>query len=184
MDPVVALKGRNPPTVNPTLTYAPLWQMGSSSTFSGSPQVFIPLLSSDYRVLTKISTGPGLDLETGKSLIPEDEITFIAQQTPKAKYVMSVCGGAYQLALAGVLNGKRATTNKLGYRIIVAATSKEIEWVPEARWVVAEGKSSDMALAFVEHLAGAKVARHIRGGFEIPETAEKDDPFAAFHGLV
>jgi hypothetical protein len=45
-------------------------------------------------------------------------------------------------------------------------------------------EGSDMALAFVEHLAGAKVARHIRGGFEIPERTEKDDPFAAFHGLV
>ncbi|KAJ7861710.1 class I glutamine amidotransferase-like protein [Mycena olivaceomarginata] len=117
-----------------------------------------------------VPAGPGPDFETGESHIPEDEITFIAQQTPKAKYVMSF------------------------YRTIVAATSKEIEWVPEARWVVAEGgkvwtssgvtAGSDMALAFVEHLAGAKVARHIRGGFEIPERTEKDDPFAAFHGLV
>ncbi|KAJ7741741.1 class I glutamine amidotransferase-like protein [Mycena olivaceomarginata] len=176
MDPVVAAKGRNPPTINPTLTYAAAMADGKQFDI-----LWVP-------------AGPGLDLETGKSLIPEDEITFIAQQTPKAKYVMSVCGGAYQLAFAGVLNGKRATTNKLFYRTIVAATSKEIEWVPEARWVVAEGgkvwtssgvaAGSDMALAFVEHLAGAKVARHIRGGFEIPERAEKDDPFAIFHGLV
>ncbi|KAJ7861685.1 class I glutamine amidotransferase-like protein [Mycena olivaceomarginata] len=125
-----------------------------------------------------VPAGPGLDLETGKSLIPEDEITFIAQQTPKAKYVMSVCGGAYQLALAGVLNGKRATTNKLFYRTIVVSEGGKV-WTSSG---VAAG--SDMALAFVEHPAGAKVARHIRGGFEIPETAEKDDPFAAFHGLV
>ncbi|KAJ7780461.1 hypothetical protein B0H14DRAFT_2960956 [Mycena olivaceomarginata] len=148
MDPVVAAKGCNLPTINPTLTYASAMADGKQFDI-----LWVP-------------AGPGPDFETGESHIPEDEIIFI-------------------LALAGILNGKRATTNKLFYRTIVAATSKEIEWVPEARWVVAEGgKCSDMALAFVEHLVGAKVARHIRGGFEIPERTEKDDLFAAFHGLV
>ncbi|KAJ6521772.1 hypothetical protein DFH09DRAFT_1330884 [Mycena vulgaris] len=33
-----------------------------------------------------------------------------------------------------------------------------------------------MALAFVEHNAGAKVARLIRGGIEIPEVTAKDNP--------
>ncbi|KAJ7450519.1 class I glutamine amidotransferase-like protein [Mycena latifolia] len=106
--------------------------------------------------------------------------------------VMSVCGGAVQLAFAGILTGRRATTNKAFYREIVAATPKDIQWVPEARWVV-DGNvwtssgvtaGSDMALAFVEHLVGAKVARFIRGAMEIPEVTEKDDPFAALHGLV
>ena len=41
-----------------------------------------------------------------------------------------------------------------------------------------------MALAFVKHLAGPGVARQIRGGVEIEERGEGDDPFAAFHGLV
>ncbi|KAJ7076479.1 class I glutamine amidotransferase-like protein [Mycena belliarum] len=126
------------------------------------------------------------------STIPKEEITFIAQQAPKAKYVMSVCGGAVQLAFAGVLAGKRATTNKAFYRQIVEATPKDIQWVPKARWVVdgnvwtssGVAAGSDMALAFVEHLAGREVARFIRGGIEIPEVTEQDDPFATFHGLV
>jgi putative intracellular protease/amidase len=110
MDPVVALKGRNPPTVNPTLTYAAAMADGKQFDILWVPAgVYSTSVIRLSRVLTKISTGPGLDLE----------ITFIAQQTPKAKYVMSVCGGAYQLALAGVLDGKRATTNKLAYRTIV-----------------------------------------------------------------
>jgi hypothetical protein len=41
-----------------------------------------------------------------------------------------------------------------------------------------------MALAFVEHLTNAKVARFIRGGIEIPEVTDQDDPFATFHRLV
>ncbi|KAJ7076468.1 hypothetical protein B0H15DRAFT_790496 [Mycena belliarum] len=95
-------------------------------------------------------------------------------------------------AFAGVLAGKRATTNKAFYRQIVEATPKDIQWVPMARWVVDRNvwtssgvaAGSDMALAFVEHLAGREVARFIRGGIEIPEVTEQDDPFATFHGLV
>ncbi|KAJ7481819.1 class I glutamine amidotransferase-like protein [Mycena latifolia] len=174
MDPVVSVKGRLAPTFNPTLTYADVLASGKQFDV-----IWVP-------------AGPVPDFTTGESRIPKDEIAFIAQQAPKAKYVMSVCGGAIQLAFAGVLAGKRATTNKALYRMIVAATPKDIQWVPQARWVV-DGKvwtssgvaaGSDMALAFVEHLAGAKVARFIRGVIEIPEVTEKDDPFATFHGLV
>ncbi|KAJ7121031.1 class I glutamine amidotransferase-like protein [Mycena epipterygia] len=164
MDPVVSLKGRNAPTFNPTLTYPDALASGKQFDI-----IWVPA-------------------EHG---IPPEEIAFIAQQASKAKYVMSVCGGAVQLAFAGVLTGKRATTNKAFYRAI-AATPKDIEWVPQAHWVV-DGNvwtssgvtaGSDMALAFVEHIAGAQAARHIRGISEISEVTEKDDPFAKFHGLV
>ncbi|KAK7042146.1 DJ-1 protein-PfpI domain-containing protein [Favolaschia claudopus] len=178
MEPVVGVKGRNAPTVNPSLTYDAAMHPESGKQFD---IIWVP-------------AGPGPDFDTGASLIPDSEIKFIAQQAPKAKYVMSVCTGSFQLALAGVLSGKRATTNKLWFNVVKAATAKDIEWVPEARWVVADGgkiwtssgvaAGSDMALAFIEHLTNAKIARHIRGGFEIPEVTEKDDPFAKFHGLI
>ncbi|KAJ7756095.1 class I glutamine amidotransferase-like protein [Mycena maculata] len=173
---LVSFQGRNAPTLNPTLTYGEAIATGRQ-----------------FDVLW-VPAGPGGDYRPGPgvALIPKEEIAFIAQQAPKAKYVMSVCAGTVQLALAGVLAGKRATTNKAFYRAIVAATPNNIEWVPKARWVVdgnvwtASGVTagSDMALAFVEHLVGAKVARHIRGVVEIPQVTENDDPFAAFHGLV
>ncbi|KAJ6591296.1 class I glutamine amidotransferase-like protein [Mycena vulgaris] len=173
MDPVVSIAGHNAPTINPTLTYTDALASGKQ-----------------FDVLW-IPSGPP-DYVTGETRTPPEEIKFIAQQAPKAKYVMSVCGGAFQLAAAGILGGKRATTNKAFYRAIVAATPKDIQWVPEARWVV-DGNvwtssgvtaGSDMALAFLEHLAGAKVAHLIRGIVEIPEVTAKEDPFAAFHGLV
>ncbi|KAJ7756092.1 class I glutamine amidotransferase-like protein [Mycena maculata] len=176
MEPVVSTQGLNSPTLNPTLTYGEALATGRQFDILWVPAG--PM--GDY--------APGL----GQGCIPKEEIAFIAQQARKAKYVMSVCAGAVQLALAGVLAGKRATTNKAFYRAIVAATPKDIEWVPQARWIVdgnvwtssGVAAGSDMALAFAEHLGGAKVARHIRGIIEIPEVTDKDDPFAALHGLV
>ncbi|KAJ6622158.1 class I glutamine amidotransferase-like protein [Mycena sp. CBHHK59/15] len=166
LEPVVSLKGRAAPTINPTMTYA-----------------------------DAITSGKQFDIlwvPAGQNRIPKEEIQFIAMQAPKAKYILSVCGGAVQLAFAGVLSGKRATTNKAFYRAITAATPKDIQWVPKARWVVdgniwtssGVAAGSDMALAFVEHLVGAKAARQIRGTVEIPEVTQQDDPFATFHGLV
>ncbi|KAJ7099124.1 class I glutamine amidotransferase-like protein [Mycena epipterygia] len=164
MDPVVSDKGRDAPTFNPTLTYA--------ATVASGMQFDILWIAA--------SAGP--DFVTGESRIPEEQIQFIARQAKKAKYVMSVCTGAFQLALAGVLSGKRATMNKSVFRTVVAATPKDIEWVAKARSGITAG--SDMALAFVGHLTSPKVARHIRGEYEIKEVKERDDPFAAFHGLV
>ncbi|KAJ6622812.1 transcriptional regulator [Mycena sp. CBHHK59/15] len=164
--PVVSTKGSCAPTFNPTMTYADALASGKQFDI-----LWVP-------------AGPMPNHKTGESHTAKDEIDFIAAQAPKAKYIMSVCGGSFHLAEAGVLSGKRATTNKALYRRIV--------WVPKARWVVdgniwtSSGVSagSDMALAFVEHLVGKKATTVIRGVIEIPEVKDQDDPFATFHGLV
>ncbi|KAF8512311.1 class I glutamine amidotransferase-like protein [Hysterangium stoloniferum] len=124
---------------------------------------------------------------------PKAEIDFIKRQAPGAKYVMSVCGGSLPLASARVLDGKRATTNKMFYRHVVAAAANDkINWVSQARWVIdgniwtSSGVSAgtDMALAFLEHLVGRKTAVLVRGMIEVPEGGSEDDPFAVIHGLV
>ncbi|KAJ6591300.1 class I glutamine amidotransferase-like protein [Mycena vulgaris] len=176
MDPIVSVAGPASATFNPTKTYAEVEASGQQ-----------------FDVLW-IPAGPSPHLFTGVDRTPPEEIAFIRAQAPRAKYILSVCSGALQLSLAGVLSGKRATTNKAFYHIITetASTAKDITWVPKARWVVdgnvwtASGGSagSDMALAFLEHLAGAKLARQIRNIVEIPEVSSGDDPFASIHGLV
>ncbi|KAJ6500806.1 class I glutamine amidotransferase-like protein [Mycena sanguinolenta] len=174
MDPVVSMQGEGLPTVNPTTSYAAATASGKQYDIIWVPASTIP------------------DFESGDSKVPEGIIPFIVSQAPKAKYIMSVCGGAVYLAFAGLLAGKKATTNKAFYRTIVGATPKDIQWVPKARWVVdgnvwtSSGVTAgcDMALAFVDHLAGPRVARFIRGAVELREVTQEDDPFAEFHGLV
>ncbi|KAK3385473.1 class I glutamine amidotransferase-like protein [Podospora didyma] len=76
-------------------------------------------------------------------------------------YLLSVCTGAILLARSGVLEGRRATSNK-GAWAGVTRTGKNVTWVPTARWVVdgnvwtSSGVSAgmDMAYAFLSHIYG------------------------------
>ncbi|KIY65851.1 class I glutamine amidotransferase-like protein [Cylindrobasidium torrendii FP15055 ss-10] len=139
-----------------------------------------------------VPAGPLPDPVTGKDRTNKEELAFIAAQAPKAKYILSVCGGSAILAAAGVLSGRRATTNKSAFKMVEAMSPKDITWVAKARWVV-DGNiwtssgvtaGTDMAVAFVEHLFGKEIASFVRGGAEIIEHGMDDDPFAAFHGHV
>ncbi|KAG4442784.1 hypothetical protein IFR05_001730 [Cadophora sp. M221] len=58
---------------------------------------------------------------------------FVARRFSQLEYLLSVCTGAATLAKAGVLNGKRATTNK-GAWTWVTQWGKNVTWVPSARW--------------------------------------------------
>lgn len=164
-------------TVNPTHTY--------SEALSEGPQYDIIWIPAG-----PIPMDPTAPLA---SVIPPEQISFIAKQAPRAKYVMSVCGGSIQLAVAGLLDGKRATTNKAFYKAIVSQTSDKIKWVAKARWVVdgniwtSSGVSAgaDMALAFLEHLISKEFSEIVRSRVEVHgSSSSEDDPFAAIHGLI
>ncbi|KAJ7076501.1 class I glutamine amidotransferase-like protein [Mycena belliarum] len=183
MEPIVSVAGPASATFNPTKTYAEVKANGEQFDV-----LWVPAAD----VLVDRWVGP--HAYGGIDRTPPEEIDFIRRQAPKAKYILSVCSGALQLALAGVLSGKRATTNKHFYHVITEelVPMRDIDWQPKARWVVdgnvwtSSGVSagSDMALAFLEHLAGAKLARQVRNIMEIPEVSSDDDPFAAIHGLA
>lgn len=61
---------------------------------------------------------------------------FVASRFAEAQYVLSVCIGATTLARAGLLNGRRATTNKSAWKWATdERQGANITWVPNARWV-------------------------------------------------
>lgn len=59
---------------------------------------------------------------------------FIAKQFNTIDFVASVCTRAESLAKAGVLDGKRATTNKCSWNELTRF-GRNVTWVPSARYV-------------------------------------------------
>ncbi|KAG7092743.1 hypothetical protein E1B28_009070 [Marasmius oreades] len=128
--------------------------------------------------------------------IPPAIFEFLKKKSPETEYVLSVCTGSWVLAAAGVLNGKRATTNKALYKIVTEDTKDlNITWVPKARWVVNDDKhiwtasgvtaGMDLAYAFLVHLVGEKFADEMKGIVEFRTVKDsEEDEFATYHGLV
>lgn len=115
-------------------------------------------------------------------------IDFVERAFPSVKYIVSICNGAGVLARAGILDGKRATTNKILWDP-TTALRKEVHWVREARWIAdgnvwtASGISAgiDVTLAFVRQIYGKDLARSIAREMEYVWDSEDDgtnDPFA------
>lgn len=134
---------------------------------------------------------PGGDsaLEEGKD---EDLLNWIREVSQSAERVMAVCTGTILLGMSGVLDGRRATTNKLDFNSTVPLVPN-VTWVKEARWVedgkffTSSGVSAgmDMALAVMADIFGMAIADRIALGCEYEWHKDPNrDPFAKSAGLI
>jgi len=122
----------------------------------------------------------------------EAMLDWLRRRTPETEVTMSVCTGSALLARAGLLDGKRATSNKMFFQWVVEQGPR-VEWVRQARWVedgryaTSSGVSAgiDMALAVIARLAGPELSETLAMATEYEWHRDADwDPFARVHGLV
>lgn len=108
-------------------------------------------------------------------------IAFIGRQAADARWVTSVCTGAFLLGRAGLLAGRRATTH-WGYTHLlplVGATHEAARVVEDGNVVTSGGVTSglDFALTLIARLQGDEVAQAIQLAIEY----DPAPPFAGGH---
>ncbi len=132
--------------------------------------------------------GPGTRREVDNTVLTE----WLASASEKAELVLSVCTGSALLARAGVLDARKATTNKAAFHTMTGH-GPDVIWQREARWVedgkffTSSGVSAgiDMSLAVIAKLHGQDMAEKVAQIAEYDWRSDPNwDPFAAVHGLV
>jgi transcriptional regulator GlxA family with amidase domain len=145
------------------------------------------------------STAPGLDVllipggwgTRASSPAMDELISFIKDRYPSLKYLITVCTGSRLAAMAGVLDGKRATTNKRAWES-TKALGLNVKWVSHARWV-ADGNcwtssgvtaGIDVIFAWIEEVYGREVATEVANVIEYERHEDSTwDPFADLYNL-
>lgn len=119
-------------------------------------------------------------------------LSWLKETGQRAEKVASVCTGSALLAAAGLLKGRRATSNKRAFGW-VSSLDDDVEWQSQARWVE-DGKiwtssgvaaGLDMTASLIQHLFGAEAFAEATTLAEYqPQTDSTVDPFAHIHGLI
>ncbi|KAK0239627.1 class I glutamine amidotransferase-like protein [Armillaria nabsnona] len=136
---------------------------------------------------------PGGMIGNGKT--EHSLMNFLKRQGPTAKYILTVCAGSWILSSTGLLDGKRATTNKKMFKVIKEDTKDlPITWIAKARWLVWSPRrcspdldvatGMDLAYAFLEYITGKGPVEASAKFLEMTVNGEGEDPFAAKNGLV
>jgi putative intracellular protease/amidase len=116
-------------------------------------------------------------------------IDWIGAHAEKSSVVATVCNGAALLARTGLLDRRKATSNKAAFRWVIEQ-GPNVLWQARARWV-ADGKyftssgvsaGIDMALALIATRNGEETAERVATHAEYRWSRDpNDDPFAALY---
>ena len=109
---------------------------------------------------------PGGSVGVADVLSDRETIEFVRRQAERAKYVTSVCTGAFVLGAAGLLRGRQATTHWAFTDLLpfVGATHVKSRVVKDGNLITAGGVTSgiDFGLSVAAELAGEIVAQSIQ----------------------
>src|SRR3954469_11671150 len=124
---------------------------------------------------------PGGNKGVVEALGDQDTIEFVRRQSSTARYVTSVCTGAFILGVAGLLKGRRATTHWAFAELLplVGATHEKARIVKDGNVITAGGVTSgiDFGLSVVADISGEAVAQAVQLGIEY----DPNPPFASGH---
>ncbi|MDD4297958.1 MAG: DJ-1/PfpI family protein [Ruminiclostridium sp.] len=123
----------------------------------------------------------------GTRKLIEDTVFISAIKTlvEQAPYVLTVCTGVALLGKTGLLEGKRATGNKMAFEWIEKSSSaiwiKKARWVNDGKFYSSSGVSAgmDMMLGFIRDIHSVKMTQNICKYIEYIWNDDADnDPFA------
>jgi len=178
------------------LSYDGEWRIVTTAEQSGpvksaqGPRAYADCALVDCPKLDVILVPGGIG--TRKEIRNQLLLAWLRERAAEAQLVTSVCTGSALLARAGLLDARKATTNKAAFAW-VEEQGPGVTWVKEARWVE-DGKfvtssgvaaGIDMTLAVIAKLAGQDSAESISIRMEYEWHREAGwDPFARIRGLV
>ena len=124
---------------------------------------------------------PGGGLGVIAAASDRETIDFVRRQAGQAKYVTSVCTGAFILGAAGLLRGRRATTHWAYADLLpmVGATHEKARIVKDGNVITAGGVTSgiDFGLSVIAEIAGEDAAKTVQLSVEY----DPAPPFSCGH---
>jgi len=124
---------------------------------------------------------------TRKEMANSQFLADLRRLAETSRIVATVCTGSLLLARTGLLDGRKATSNKRAFQEVKTYAPK-VEWIAKARWVedgkyfTSSGVSAgiDMAFAVIAKLCGRETSLQIASRAEYTWYEDNSwDPFAA-----